>query len=71
MDFYEGSPLIISRRSLKWRFFLVVGPKNNEPFSFSPREQGKKGIPAAIFAGCFSYFAPHPLFISLISFSLS
>jgi hypothetical protein len=71
MDFYEGSPLIINRRSLEWRFFLVIGPKNNEPWAFLSQGAGEKGIPAAIFAGCCSYFAPYPLLISLISFSLS
>jgi hypothetical protein len=42
MDFYEGALLIFTRRSLNWRFFLLVGPKNDEPWAFLAQEAGEK-----------------------------
>jgi hypothetical protein len=65
MNFYEGSPLIISRKSLKWNFSLVVGPKNNEPRAFLFQEAGKKGDSPGNFCRVFLLFCS----LSLLHFA--
>jgi hypothetical protein len=62
MDFFEGSLLIFRGRILKWRFFLLVGPKNDEPWGFLSLAAGEKRDSPGNFCRVFLLFRlPSPL----------